>query len=251
MSDFIQYFVTFCFILSTSGEIQSQALPSDQVQKRKMLEYQLSNLSAYHDSLFDPFENLINGRLFSAKGDLVHHPYYLENNWNPGKIWCDGSAYEAMMLKYDLLSDILIHVFRFDSTAFPVILNKEIVRGFEINRHRFIYLDDFKGQENDKFRSGYYEVVYDAGTCLYLRHEKRESQNIFTLETEYIHKIYYYIKNEGKYILIKNRKDLLNSLRNYETEIRLFIKKKNLRFSINNYDSIIKILEYYDMLKLL
>ena len=244
-----KYFIAIVINVILICEERSQAQELNRLSSNEMLQLQLNKVQSLNDSLFLQSENLINGKLFFSRGDLVNHPYFIENEWNPGKMWYSGQPYDAEMLKYDLNSDNLINVFHYDSSAFPVYLNKEILKEFEISGHHFRYFDSMELKGNYKFIAGYYEVLYDALTCLYARHEKSIEQNKFTLETEYPLKVTLFIKRGGNYFYIKNQESFLKSLNDHETEIRSFMRANNIRFSVINYEPIIKVLEYLDTLR--
>lgn len=242
----ISYFIIFCFTISFAGEDESYAQTEKQYADHEMLQFQLLNIQSLNDSIFDQSENLINGRLYHPEGTRSNHPYFIENEWKTGKIWLFDRAYDAEMLKYDISSDNLINVFRFDSSAFPVLLNKNLIKQFEIAGHHFRYIGEIAAQVPGKFRAGYYEVLYEGVTSLYLHHEKNKSLNKLTLEPEYPLKSNFYLKHDGKYYQINNKKSFLKSFNGKESEIGSYMKENDFKFSVKHYGSVVSILEYFD-----
>ena len=53
---------------------------------------------------------------------------------------------------------------------------------------------------------------------------------------------------KGKYVRIIGQKSLIKALTDHEKEIKMYMKKNNLRFSGNNFEILGKVLEYYDNL---
>lgn len=56
------------------------------------------------------------------------------------------------------------------------------------------------------------------------------------------------MKKESKYFRVKGKTSLVNALNDHKKEIKTFMKKNNIHFSANRYDSIVKVFEYYDNL---
>jgi hypothetical protein len=246
--NFSKYFlITFLSILLLSGEIsKAQSLKSFPVQE--MLQLQMERLGTLNDSLFKRSDNLINGRLYYNKGDLINHPYFVENGWLSGKMWLSGRTYESLMLKYDICTDNLINVFITDSAALPVEINRNVVREFMISGHHFIFIDGTEVNENRKFSPGYYELLYIGKTVLYAKYRKILTRNKNTLSDEYLPDVTLYIKRGEELIRIKNKKAFINLLSDREDEVRSFVKANDIRFSFKNFKSFIRVLEYFDSL---
>lgn len=240
----LRYLMVICISGALTGKTPIQAQERDFPSESKIILSGISELYHLYDSLFDRQENLKDGKMFYPEGNKVHHPYFMNNEWNPGKIIFDGKSYEKEMLKYDIYSDYLICMFRSDSSAIPVKLNRESVREFVIGHHHFRQIN--YSQNDDLPKTGYFEILHEGRNCFYLRHEKNKSQNRFTLETEYPMKSTYYMKLSEKFSWIKNRHDFLNSFRDHKNDIRLYMKINNIRFSIQKYEQIIQVLEYFE-----
>jgi hypothetical protein len=245
----LKYFTAICFVHAISGVMKLQAQETVHYLAIERMDSGILKLYTLNDSLFVRQENLINGKLNSPEGDLINHPYFMANEWNSGKIWVHERVFEEDMLKYDICSDNLINVFKFDSAAYPVTLNRETVREFVIRDHHFKYLS--LNQDNEQIKAGYYEVLHDGRTCLYLHHQKSKSQNKFTLETEYLQRVTCYLEIAGKCFQIKNQNDFLHAFGDHENEVRLFMKKNSIRLTLKKYESLIKVLVYFDKLNLI
>jgi hypothetical protein len=238
--------ITISLILLNIIVFHLEAQTINYSEKRILIQTQLSNLSAKCNLDSDFHFDLLNGRLYYPKGNAINHPYLFENAWKEGKIWFSGRLYDSVMLKYDICSDYLIYLSQKTSNTFPVYLNKEELTDFIISGHRFIYLHDFEKSEDVKMKPGYYEVIYNGRTRFYVRWEKTENLNRFTLETEYSQKARFYLLIKGNYINFNSQSSFINSFNDHSKIIGSFMKVNNLRFSAGNYESLIKVLEYYD-----
>jgi hypothetical protein len=150
------------------------------------------------------------------------------------------------MLKYDISSDYVIYLVQKPLNTFPVCLNREEIKDFMINGHRFTYMNQFTDSDADGTKPGYYEILYDGKTRLIVRWEKAKEPNRFTLETEYLQETYFFLRMKGHYIYVRNQKSFIDSFAEYKKEIRTYMKKNNVRFSSGDHGPIIKLLEFYD-----
>jgi hypothetical protein len=245
LNSIMKSFTVFLILLVIcTSKLASQTV--DKNFKQTYIQFQQANLTAITDSLFDFQSELINGRLYHPKGNNISHPYFLGNTWKQGKIWYSERIYDSVMLKYDICSDNLIYLVRKTSNTFPVYLNRQEIKDFIISGHRFTYLNSFTRSDDAGMIPGYYEIAYNGKTGLIVRHVKTEAQNRFTLETEYSQETFFYLRIEGHYISIKNKTGFINSFTDHQNEIRAYMKKINMRFSADNYERIIKVLEFYD-----
>jgi hypothetical protein len=236
--------LTFLQIFVLPLDAQSLSYP----EKHELLESQLTKLSDIHNSIFNIRDELINGVLYYTRGNSIVHPYFNENSWKSGEILYSGHVFQVEMLKYDINSDYLIVLFQRGKNGFPVYLNKEVIKEFIITGHHFRYLSEFNAEDEDGPVPGYYEIIYNGKTRLYVRWTKSESLERHSLETDYIQNIECFLEKEGKYLRIKNQKSFINSLNEHEEEIRSYMRKNGMRFSPADYKSIIKVLELYDNL---
>ena len=206
---------------------------------------QINRLIQVHDSVFDPGKDLLNGRLYYPSGNKFIHPFFLDNTWKTAKIWIADRVYDEEMIKYDINSDYLIHMFFWDLYTIPVSLNRETVHEFIISGHRFRYLYDFDRSSEVMFKPGYYEVLYDGITKFYARWEKSKDD---ISDPSYSEKIFFVLEKGGKKYLVKSKRGLMHAFQDHKKEIKTFMSRNNIRFSLNYYYSIEKVFQYYDNL---
>jgi hypothetical protein len=215
---------------------------------RELFQSQLKELSAIYDSSFNIENHILNGRVFYASGNKYINPFFLDNEWKTGKIWSSGLIYNAKMLKYDIGSDNLVYLNYKDSYAYPVYLNREFVKEFIIGNHHFKYLNDFGNSNEDELKPGYYEVLYNGVIKYYVRWEKIINPKRSLSDQGYTQKNFFFLKKDGKYIRLKSQSTIFKILTDHEKEIRTFMKKNNIHFSVNKLDTIVRVFEYYDKL---
>jgi hypothetical protein len=176
------------------------------------------------------------------------HPYFIDNTWKSGSLLYKGMRYETGMLKYDTFKDCLVYLHTLGNTSYPVQLNRNFIREFEIDNHQFTYLNDFGKSSDEKLKEGYYEKIYDGNTKLYVRRQKLENLHESISDLEYKEWAYLFIKKEGVYHRITGKSSLLRVLNDRRKEIRSFIRNNNLVSCTKNYDSVSRILQHYDNL---
>lgn len=137
---------TICFglLLFNLNGISLNAQLFNYSDNKKLLQNQLNKLSLVHDSIFNFRHYILNGKLYYTIGNKYNHPFFIDNTWQPGKVWSSGNVFNADMLKYDINSDYLVYLYYLDSYAYPIYLNKETVKEFIISGHYFKYLNDFE-----------------------------------------------------------------------------------------------------------
>ena len=236
------------YLLLISGFSLLKAQVTDFLNGHDPVQTQVQKLSEINDSIFNIHENLLNGRIYTGRGDKINHPFFIENSWNPGKVCYSGTVSEEEILKYDISTDNLIILFNVKGSAYPVSINRDIVKEFYLRGHHFILLEGFKCTDGQNLIPGYYEIIFDGKLRFYIRHEKKENFNRLNQQQEYSGTISFYLKKDGNFVRIKKRKDLLKALNDQKDEIKSFIRENDLHISLNNIESVINILEFYDNL---
>ena len=240
-----RYLVLIMFLITIPLHLEGQTQVNS--TREGLLSEQISGFKRLSDSLFNLHEDLYNGKLYTLVPDPANHPFFLDNSWVQGTVYFSGTFSDNEIIKYDLVTDNVIIMLRFRGASYPVSINRDVVREFYINGHHFSFLDDFQDREKD-LRPGYYEVLYDGTTGLYVRWMKSKAISKLTLLTEYPLEIRCFLKKKGIYHLIRDNKDLINVLSDHKEEIRSYIKTNRLRFSPRNKENAVKVLAYFDSL---
>jgi len=194
------------------------------------------NQSLYSGKVWKNMYRRINGDQF------LFADYFLD-----GTVTANGRTYKNLKIKYDVFSDeILIPV----DLEEIVQLNKEIIDSFSIsyeNRvYRFekIYVDSLK-KTNDF--NGYFRVLYNEKSALYLKYIKHISSNITDksdgdfIQTNKV----YIVKNNIVYpVLSKN--DVLKALNTDKALLKKYLRSNKLKISKNNPESFIPLIKFFD-----
>jgi hypothetical protein len=96
---------------------------------------------------------------------------------------------------------------------------------------------------------GYVNILYDGETSLLVKYYK--TIELRAVENKYdsfsdAHKIY--IKKDGKPVLVRNRKQLLDLFGEKRREIKTYLRENTLKVSGKQPASFIPVVEYYDRL---
>jgi hypothetical protein len=240
------FYLGLLLIILTGTLLNAQSF--DYSAKQELLQSQIKKLSVVNDSIFKVEDHHLNGRLFYPTGNKFINPFFIDNDWKSGKIWSYGKTYDTKMLKYDIYSDHLVFLHYWSSYAYPIYLNRDVVTEFIFIDHHFRYLNDFKNSSEGELKPGYYEVIYDGATKYYARWEKLKNPHYGVSDQGYSQRSLFFLKKDGKYMHLKNQSDLMKALSDHKKEIKTYMKNNALHFSVANYDSLIKVLEYYDNL---
>ena len=240
----------FCyiFILAALSCNILESQPPDYSTKQEIIHLQLERLSDIHDSILNSKEDLINGKLYYSGGNAFVHSFFGDNSWSPAIITSSGKKYEINLAKYDLYLDYLVILHNSESYSFPIYLNKEFAREFTVYGHHFKYLENFVGSDIEELVPGYYEELYNGRTVFFVRRVKLKKFDDAEMANVYADRIYFFLKNDGKYFRVFRQTSLIKALNDHKQEVKAFLKKNRLRFSPDNYEVAGTILAYYDTL---
>ena len=186
-------------------------------------------------------------RDYLATGD--EHPFLIED-WEDGSILYDGELFPGVALMYDIRDDKVIIEHYTSREKIQLIANK--VSWFTLKERSFVNL-------NILSKKGFYEVLYDGPTKVYVKWEKFywEQINQNSIDRYFTFKTNCYIYKENTFYPVKSKQDELKALVEHKSELNQFIKKNNLDFRVNRekneYKSnreknIARVAEYYDSL---
>lgn len=179
---------------------------------------------------------------FAGKGS----PYFGTGDWFTGSVFYDGTLYENVMLKYDLVLDQL------------VVLNPNTRNAFYLFRPRVddFYLGErfFVNLKKEKNKSapaeGFYEQLTDGPITLLRKYTKSYQENFFAgnIEQRYDEKNRFYALKDETYHEVSNAASLYALCGNYGKQIKDGLKKQNLA-SDNNTEQIFRaIAQQYNQL---
>jgi hypothetical protein len=176
-------------------------------------------------------------------------PFYLNSMQLTGSVIINNFHFENLNLIYDLSKDEL--VCRQASTLCR--LKKDMVQQFSIietnkRKHDFVNIS-FK-TENSELLSGYFEVLFNGKSVLYMKRIRELSNKMKPNSNEYYYTPYnrLYLYNQGHYYRIKNLKKLISTLNLNTDNVKAFIKDKKFsrRKIIDN--QLIELMSYLESL---
>ncbi|MBD3749553.1 MAG: hypothetical protein IE931_08660 [Sphingobacteriales bacterium] len=171
-------------------------------------------------------------------------------HWIPGDVKLDnGSSYQNIPLKYNLVDDILYFMNPKDSTMLEFV---QPVKSFTLKTltgdlnyaNGFPAVDGFKA-------SSFYQILYDGKTKLLKKATKtvleNRPYNSATVERTFLDTVEYFTLQDGKTIKIRpSKKVLLELFGEKSNPMGDYLKKEKIDFK--NDDDLIKVFKYYDSL---
>lgn len=205
-------------------------------------------IKKYYYSTRNEFAPLYRGTVhYSYPADLIGIPYYLNYEWQIGKVIYEDELYENISMKYDQVKDQLI-VLNNRESKIPLELFSPRVKEFSFNEVFFKYINK---QNPYSLKEGFYQVL-DSGMITALGrtekviNEEIEGDHIVKKIAEF--KRYYAIK-ENKLFAIKTKKDLFNIIKEHRKEVLGKLKSRKLRFKKNQESVITAAVNNYNRLE--
>lgn len=184
--------------------------------------------------------HLYNGTEYREYNPLKdEHPFFI-SDWTDGSVFYDGEFYKNAVLLYDINKDQVI-VEHYSSRQ-KIELFSNWLEYFNLNEHYFVHL------RNEQLPKGFYELVYDGATKVYMKRLKMFLQELKGTEIHrsFDEKQLYYIFRQGNFYSVKNKKTVVKALQDHKAELNQFIGKNHIKFKANKEKSIAMVAEYYD-----
>lgn len=175
------------------------------------------------------------------------NPFYYTNVWSDCSIKYKGRVYDNVPLLYNILEDYLLteHPRQLDGSSTPVRLFKNQVEWFEINNHKFVYLD----YPIFIYESGFYDELFNGPFLqVYSKRTKELGTNDLDQSVIYEARDVFILRIFDTNIKIKNKSAFIKTLKEHKTDIKAFIKSKNLRVKPENESDIIQLAEFCNSL---
>ena len=191
---------------------------------------------------------LYNGPLYEpyTRQFVSGHQFFNIDSSTKGSVSYDGLGYYNIPMRYDIVRDELIirH-----PNGFPVNLIKQKLDSFTLFDEHFVKIENIKGAGGlDSI--GYYHQLYSSPSISFLARRRKFMQEVTgrtSIETTIYSRDFYYILKDGNYYPIKNKKALLEILKDKKSETQQYIKRNRLRFKQFEED-VLETVSYYDQL---
>jgi hypothetical protein len=236
------FFLLFVFVLPIT-RIEAQMSESDSSVYKAAVD---NAISSYHE-FFAPEAGLYNG--FEYVPYLLPfsegHPFFQFDHYDTGSILYDGVLYNNVRMLFDLAQDVLVIDPPFHSSAIQLFNDK--VEAFVLFGHNFVRIAS-DSANLWKLATGFYEVMYRGSSVLLRKDSKNIQQTVVYdgLQVFVKEKVSYYLKKNGIYYPVNNKKELMNVLADAKKIIRQFMRKNKINLSRDSDNALIRIVAFYD-----
>jgi hypothetical protein len=208
----------------------------------------IENLIGFYRTSIGLQAHLYNGPLYEPyiRSFISGHQFFNIDSITKGSVTYDGLGYYNISMRYDLVRDevIIQH-----PNGFAINLIKQKLDSFSLFDQQFVKIENVKGA-GGLDSTGYYQQLYSSPAISLLAKRKKFLQEVIgrtSIETSIYSRDFYYIVKDGNYYPIKNKKALLEILKDKKSETQQYIKRNRLRFREFEKD-VLETVSYYDQL---
>jgi hypothetical protein len=172
-------------------------------------------------------------------------PFFETSNWVNGTIYFEGMIFQNVPMLYDIVKDqVIIRDFQ---KVYKINLPADKVQQFTLPGHNFVRLTH--GQ-SDQIKTGFYEQLYNGKIQAFAKREKKliEKYGGLQIYNVVISQSRYYIKKDGYYYSVNNKRELLNIFKDKKKNVQQYLKKIGIKFKSDPATVIALVAEYYDKL---
>jgi hypothetical protein len=241
---FFRFAATYSCIFST-GNIFGQLNPQDSNFYQSALS---GTINLYNHSSGDQSE-LFNGILYPGYPFLFKSgsPFFDSSRSDTGTVLYAGILFSQLPLIYENLKDLVI----INDNGYFIQLNNKKLTEFTFAGHHFIHLAE-NNKAGKNAITGFYEILYDGNIKVLKKTRKQieddlSSDNI--VEKFITQSDYYFIQTESNFYEIKSKKDIHAIFTNKWKEIKLFIRRNQLKIKEDKGNTLVQITAYYERLR--
>ena len=222
------FFLLFCWQLSAQESLQ-------QITDRYAVDYM--NSASEYATIFSG--NREKPFIYATK----NHSYFKEQDFVTGRLSYRGITYPEVQLRWDLYKDELIIL---SPSNYGISLKSENIDFAELHGYHVYYLrpDSLLGCPP----AGNYILLY-SGDCSVIEKlsyvlftETNTMEYYFALSTKF------YLKKDGVYHKITNRKSLLKVLNTHRRDLKRFIRANDLRFKRDAEKMVLEVVKEHEKL---
>ena len=177
---------------------------------------------------------------------VTGNPFFADAYFTTGSIVYNDILYNNVQLFYDEQHDEVV-LKSYNDT--PLVLVREKVTAFDILGHHFINLQAVNTTSAVK-DSGFYDVLYNGNTKLFVKRKKLFIEKITTLYAESLFQekeAYYFLKDNTLYA-VNDKNSVLAVLKDKKNAVSKFLHQAKISFRQNPEAAMIKMTAYYDSL---
>lgn len=206
-----------------------------------------SALKQHYSKFINGQSRLYNGseyRDYFSRND--EHPYFGVDDWQYGDINYDDELYLDVPMFYDLSRDKVITEHALNGAKIELVSAK--IKQFSLGSHRFVRLSAFDSKD---ISEGFYEVLYDGHSKVYVRHEKILMQKVESNEIigRFEEKNRIYIMKDGNYFPVKKKGAVLDVFSDRKQELKSFLSRNKISYRSDREKAIARMAEFYDTQK--
>lgn len=196
------------------------------------------------ESKYPVNDEYVNGTKYAMPNSGISgHPYFNSNSWMMGTIFVGGKEFGQLQLKYDLVLDELILLFKNGTNAGILIaVNKSQIDSFYIAGQCFVNVGNLDVQQS----AGYFQKVYEGELSVYRKFNKTfiGMYNRTTPEGKFSSsKNEIYLLHNRQLANIDNKKSLLGSFpRQHKNEIGKFLKANSIKYKHISDSQLVKLM---------
>jgi hypothetical protein len=245
LSNYVKkYFMVFllcvavCHFLQAQSKIENTRITSDQA---------LKNAINIYKQAIGKNAMIFTGKYYTDRQTgITGHPYFLNDDWEPGTIIYDKQKYDSIEMKYNIYEDILLVKYVADNGyVIPIQLYSRKIEEFQIHDHRFVNNREDSSSDLD---NGFSDILYDGKIAKAVTRRKKEissTQNSGQILKKYVNKDTWYIQINHELFEVKGKKSILDVLSDKKNEIKSFMNRNKSRYRKNQDLRLKEVVEYY------
>ena len=207
----------------------------------------IKNVKANYFATIKEKAHLYNGIEYDYFGREAKGSPFLIDTMHSGSVFYDGILYEDVLLRYDMVNDLLLLKYLRDNNTLQLVKSK--VDYFSIQQHTFINVAEDDQNKNEG--SGFYELLYKHKTMLVLA--KRIKKLLQTTNPEdkggkFVQYDQYFIYRDDKFLPVNAANELVDIFKDKAGEIKKFIKTHQLNFKKQKEEAILSTTAFYNTL---
>jgi hypothetical protein len=209
------------------------------------------------DILRDQYDTEVgySGRIFNGAEygikytDVVDHAF-LVSEWQPGSINFLDRVYKGLELRYDIVNDLAVlkHYDPNNGISIAIMPAQEKINSFTLSSVKFVRLPpQITGEQKPRF----YELIVDKEYKLVARHTKEKfiDKSRGAPVVGFQHKVKIYLLKNDEFIVIRNKRSLLNALEDKKKELTEYTRSRRTFWRDNPKRNAAILLGYYFDLK--
>jgi hypothetical protein len=238
------FLFSLVYISIISFDVTAQSTVSDSVFYQNAI---ANTVAKYHLST-DHQARIYNGNQYNSYPFKFKnsHPFFKNDSFMKGSIVYDNVLYPNVLLLYNEHFGSVI--LKDGSNAIQLV--KQRVDKFTITNNEFVRIIKDSLSQALIQKDGFYNVIYQGKSIVFKQEIKTIEEDISNASEGIVRSLskidYYFIKKEGVFYNIHNKKSLLAVFAENKKEINAFIKNEKLSFKFDREAMIIKVVDFYD-----